>query len=153
MKENRGKMTQILALLTLTAFALCLLLVLLMGASAYEALVDQAEVAYHRRTALQYVTTRVRQAESVKIGVLEDCEALILEETIEGEVYTTHIYCHEGWLRELYAVPGAKLPPQAGEALLELKQFSLEQEGKLLRVMLEDTQLLLQLPSGKQVGP
>lgn len=153
MKENRGKMTQILALLTLTAFALCLLLVLLMGASAYEALVDQAEAAYHRRTALQYVTTRVRQAESVKIGVLEDCEALILAETLEDEVYTTHIYCHEGWLRELYAVPGAKLPPQAGEALLELKHFSLEQEGNLLRVMLEDTQLLLQLPSGKQVGP
>ena len=83
MKENRSPITQVLALLCLTVFALCVLLVLLTAASAYRNQVDRGEQIYTRRTALQYLTTRVRQAERVTVGVLEGCEALILEELSE----------------------------------------------------------------------
>ena len=153
MKENHSRITDVLALLTMTVFALCLLLVLLTGASAYGKLVEVGQASYNRRTALQYLTTRVRQAETVKIGTLDGCPALILEENIEGEIYTTHVYCHEGWLRELYAVPGAVLPPQAGQQILEAEAFSMKMEDGLLRIRLEGEELLLHLPGGRLVAP
>jgi hypothetical protein len=146
MKENPSRMTQVLALLTLTVFALCLLLVLLSGASCYRNLVDRGEESYGRRTAVQYLTTRVRQAQRVEIGDFEGCESLILEETVEDEYYTTKVYCYEGWLRELYTVPGAKLPPNAGTAVLEAENMELSREGSLLRIGLNGEELLLQLP-------
>lgn len=146
MKENSSQMTQVLALLTLTVFALCLLLVLLSGASCYRNLVDRGEESYGRRTAVQYLTTRVRQAQRVEIGDFEGCESLILEETVEDECYTTRVYCYEGWLRELYTVPGAKLPPNAGTAVLEAENLELSREGSLLRIGLNGEELLLHLP-------
>ena len=153
MKETSSRITDVLALLCLTVFALCLLLVLLTAGSLYRDLVDRGEASYVRRTALQYLTTRVRQAETVKIGQLEDCEALILEETIEGEVYTTWVYCYDGWLRELYGVPGAKLPPKAGKAIVEAEAFALKQEENLLTVTFAGEDLLLHLTAGRTVGP
>ena len=146
MKDNPSRMTQVLALLTLTAFALCVLLVLLTGASCYRALVEQGETSYARRTALQYLTTRVRQAETVEIGEFAGCEALILEENVDGECYTTRVYCYDGWLRELYTVPGARLQPKAGAEILEAETLELVREGSLLRLKLGAEELLLHLP-------
>ena len=146
MKHNPSRMTQVLALLTLTVFALCVLLVLLTGASCYRGLVDRGEESYARRTAVQYLTTRVRQAQRVEAGEFEGCEALLLEEIVDGECYTTKVYCHEGWLRELYAVPGAKLPLHAGTAILEAETLELNREGSLLTVKLDGETLLLHIP-------
>lgn len=153
MKENRFQIQQVLTLLTLAVFALGLLLVLLTGASAYGRLVDRGETAYGRRTALQYLTTRIRQADTVELGQLEGCEALVLGEFIDGERYTTHIYCYEGWLRELYTVPGAVVPPQAGEAIVEAESLSLEREEDLLRIRFGTEELLLYFPAGSEVEP
>ena len=151
MKQKSFRITQVMALLCLTVFALCLLLVLLSGASCYRALVERSEASYARRTALQYLTTRVRQAERVHIGELEGCEALILEEELDGECYTTRVYCYEGWLRELYTVPGAELPARAGTPILETGELSLRQEGSLLTVTLGAEQIFLHLP--REVSP
>lgn len=152
MKHKTSGMGQVLALLCLTVFALCVLLVLLSGASCYRNLVDRGEAAYDRRTALQYLTTRVRQAESVTIGELDGCETLILEETVEGETYTTRIYCCDGWLRELYTVPGAVLPLNAGTAILEADMLQLRREGSLLAMTLGTEELLLYLPEATEVS-
>ena len=153
MKHETSRMSQVLALLCLTVFALCLLLVLLSGASCYRDLVDRGEMAYARRTAQQYLTTRVRQAERVEIGQLDGCAALILEETVEGETYTTRVYCYDGWLRELYTVPGAVLPAKAGRTILEADALELHRDGSLLTVTLDTEELLLHLPEGTEVGP
>lgn len=153
MNENPFRITRVLSLLTLTVFALCVLLVLLTAADLYRTLVDRGEASYARRTALQYLTTRVRQAETLETGMLDDCEALILTETVDGECYTTHIYCYEGQLRELYSIPGAKLPPQAGESVLDGDTFSPKLEENLLTITFGEAELLLQLPAGGTVRP
>ena len=145
MKERSSQITQVLALLCLLIFALCVLLVVLMGAKCYQDLVDRGEVSYADRTALQYLTTRVNQAESVEIGEFEGIETLILKETIEGESYTTRVYCLDGWLRELYTVPGAKVPPNAGTPILEGEKLELSLQGSLLKLTLDGRELLLYL--------
>ena len=146
MKPRSFQISRVLALLCLTVFALCILLVLLSGASGYRHLVERSEASYTRRTALQYLSTRVRQAESVNLGEFDGCDALILEETVEGERYTTRVYWYEGWLRELYTVPGAKLPARAGTAILETDELSVRQGGNLLTLTLGEDQLLLYIP-------
>lgn len=153
MNQKFYRITRLLTLLTLTVFALCLLLVLLTGASVYRNLVERKETAHARRTALQYLTTRVHQAETINTGTLEDCEALILGHTIDGELYTTHIYCYDGWLRELYTVPGARVSPDAGEALLNAQSLSLTLEGDLLTLCLDNQELYLYLPAGREATP
>ena len=153
MKENRARITQVLAIACLAVFALCILLVLLTAGSVYRNLVDRGEETYTRRTALQYLTTRVHQAQTVDTGTWEDCEVLILGEIIDGERYTTRVYCYEGWLRELYAAAGAVLPPTAGEPIVEVETFALKQEEDLLTVTFDEDILLLYLPAGRTVGP
>ena len=153
MNKQRFQITDVLALLTLAVFALCLLLVLLTGASRYRDLVERGEAAYTKRTALSYLTTRVQQSETVRAGDFENCPALILEDTVDGEVYTTRIYCYEGWLRELYTVPGAKVSPADGEKLLEAEGLQLSADKQLLTVTLGADSLLLYLPAGAEVVP
>lgn len=152
MKEKHYRITDVAALLVLSVFALCLLLVLLTGAEIYRGLVHSGEETYLRRTTLQYLTTRIRQAESVQIGNFAGCEALILEEAPDETGCTTRIYCCDGWLRELYCVPGAQVTPQDGEALLEAAELSLKQEGDLLTLTLDADSLYLWLPAGTEVG-
>ena len=148
MKERSSQFTQVMALLCLLVFALCVLLVVLMGARCYQDLVERGEASYGSRTALQYLTTRINQAEKVQIGNFEGMETLILEENIEGESYTTRVYCHDGWLRELYTVPGAKVYPDAGTPILEGESLDLDLQGNLLQVTLDGRELLLYLEVG-----
>ena len=84
MREKHTKITEVLALLTLVVFAVCVLLVLLVGASVYRNLVDMGETAYTHRTVVGYLTTRVRQAEKVEIVVFQDYQTLLLQETVDG---------------------------------------------------------------------
>lgn len=153
MRKRPFRISQILTLLTLTLFSLSLLLVLLTGASFYKDLVAQGEASYARRTKLLYLTTRVRQAQRVTVGTFHDRNALILEDTIDGEGYTTHIYCYDGWLMELYAVAEAKLPVQAGTPILEGDSLSVKQEQGLLTLTLDDETLFLYRPDYEEAGP
>lgn len=153
MKERYAKITEVLALLTLAVFALCVLLVLLTGAGTYRNLVDRSGESHARRTALGYLTTRVRQAETVELAVFQGCEALVLGETVDGERYVTRIYCWDGWLRELYSLPGENLAPEDGEPLLEAHSLSCMLEGELLTLTLGQDKLMLWLSGETEVVP
>lgn len=150
MKEKRFAIFNLAALLVLTIFALGILLVLLTGATVYRGLVEDGEGAYLRRTAAQYLTTRIRQAEGVAVGSFDGCQALLLEE--EGDT-VTRIYCWDGWLRELYTVPEAQVSAKDGERLLEAESLALKQEDHLLTLTVGSDTLYLWLPERRSVGP
>ena len=152
MRENHSKLTQLLALLALTVFCICVLLVLLTSASVYQKLVEKGETAYLCRTAAGYLRTRVRQAQTVRLESFDGIEALVLEETLEGETYVTRVYCQGGFLRELYTVPGAASAAEDGEPILKLEYVSFSMDGNLLTVMLEEEKLLLYLPKKMEVS-
>ncbi len=158
MKQTESRWTALLCLLVFTLFALCLLLVLLTGAEGYRLLTDRGEEHYARRTAARYLTTRVRQAEAVHLEDFSGYPALVLEETAEGERYITRVYCHGGWLRELYSLPEGAFSPEDGEKLLEADSLTLKQEGSLLGAELslrsgEPIVLWLELPGEKEAIP
>ena len=152
MKEKRTKMTDLLALLVFAMFAVCVIAVLLTGAKVYRNVVDRGEAQFEARTAVQYVTTHVRQAETVEITDFEGCEALTMPQTIDGEVYLTRIYCYGGFLRELFCAEDAVFAPADGEEILPAESLQLSIEGYLLAVQLDGQEILLYL-GGKEAAP
>ncbi|MEI3306105.1 MAG: DUF4860 domain-containing protein [Dysosmobacter sp.] len=78
--------------------------------------------AADRRTAAQYLATRVRQADradGVAVAAFQGCDALELTETIDGTPYITRVYCYDGYMRELFSAAEAQMSPADGEKVLE----------------------------------
>ncbi len=153
MKERSGKLTGLMALLVFTVFALCVLRVLLTGAGVYERLVSRGEDQYSSRTTVQYLATRVRQAESVAVSDFGGIPALVLEEQAGTAAYVTRVYLYDGYLRELYSAASADLSPGDGEKVLPANSLSLSLENGLLTIEAGGHTLFLQVRSGKEVSP
>ena len=145
MKKNPFKITDLLALTVFAAFAVCALVVLLSGAQVYQRLVQRGEDSFRLRTASQYVTTRVRQAGNVTVADFDGCEALCIQEEIDGKVYVTRIYCYDGFLRELFCAQSAELSPEDGEKIMEAERMSFSQNEDLLTVSVDNQNVILQL--------
>ncbi|WP_251316364.1 DUF4860 domain-containing protein [Flintibacter muris] len=145
------------ALLLFGVFAACVLAVLLTGADAYRRLTARDQAAFDRRTGVQYITTKVRQADAGYGGIvvenIEGVQTLILDAQAE---YITYIYQYDGWLWELYTWCGEPMVPGDGRQLVESEGFALSLEEQLLTVEItapggvKDT-LLLNLRSGEGI--
>lgn len=157
MTEHRTHhaISSLAALLMLLVFALALLVVLLGGANAYERLTVRDSQRYERRTAVQYLTTKVHQAENgnaVAVSSFGDGDSLVIAETIDNLPFRTEIYCHEGWLMELFTAAGAGLTPADGSKVLPATHFTARQEGTLLHLTVDDQTFTLHL-RGQEVTP
>ena len=136
MEQKESKVTGLLALVVFALFALSLLLVLLVGARGYAALVRRGQESWNSRTAAQYLATRVRQSDTGSAISVEEFggqSALVLRQEIHGECFLTRIYCHEGYLRELFTPEAGDFSPEDGEKLLELESLRFTAEGSTLR--------------------
>ena len=130
------------ALLVLAVFALCLLRLLLTAGTVYADLTEEGQLHHNQRTAVNYLSTRLRQGNGVYREDFGGMEALVFPEEIDGEGYITRIYCYDGWLRELYTAKDGTFSPGDGEKLLEMERFS---------VIMEDGPIILEflLPGGE----
>lgn len=136
-RQPKHHMDGLLVLLLFGVFALCVLSVLLTGARVYRTLNDRDQTSYDRRTAVQFLATKVRQSPgAVSVAPFGEGEALVLEEEIEGETYLTRLYCHDGSLRELFTNAADSFEPQDGEVILPARAMALELEEGLLSVTL-----------------
>ena len=136
---KKSNLTGVLVLLVFAVFMVSVLLVLLSGADIVEKLTRRDQRTYHHRTAVQYITTRIRQADeqdAVFAETTEDTDTLVLRETIDNYVYETRIYCCNGYLREMFCEAGAGLPPEFGEEILPMEDFSVICEDNLVRAEL-----------------
>ena len=152
MKTKHTNITDLLALVVFAVFAVCVLMVLLSGAKVYRRLADRGEAAFESRTAVQYVTTRVRQAQTVTVTDFGGCTVLEIPETVDGERYLTRVYCCDGYLRELFCAKDATLAPQDGEKILPATELQAQIEGSLLLVWIDGQQLFFDL-TGKGDAP
>ena len=161
-REKDHSLNGLLALLLFGIFAACVLSVLLMGADAYQRLTERDRESYESRTVAQYIATRVRQADrsgGISAGAFGGSDALELWETIDGEAYVTRVYCHDGWLRELFTDASGDFAPEDGEPVLEAESLSVSLSGAgLLTVEItsadgETQQVTLYLRSWKEAAP
>ena len=126
-------------------FAACILFVLLTGADSYQTLTKRDQSSYDRRTAAQYITTKIRQNDiggMVFVGdfdtALPDVQGntLSLTEAAAGGEYCTRLYCHDGYIRELFAIPAGGFSPEDGEKILPAQSLSFSMENGFVTVEL-----------------
>ncbi len=162
--QKTQKLSSLLVLLLLGVFAVCILSVLLTGARSYERLAKRSAAAFERRTAAQYLASKVRQADGagrVFAGTFDapDADAsegdtLFLEESIGGAAYYTRIYCHDGYIRELLCAADAEMTPEDGEKILQADGLRFTAaDGRITAEITETngetTQVVLTLRSGE----
>ena len=130
------------ALLLFGIFAACVLSVLLSGAGAYRRLTQRDLTAYDRRTGLQYIAARVRQADRQGAVTVEDF---------------TWVYYYDGYIAELYSSGDDGLALADGDPVIAVQSLDFSLEDGLLTVNMEDAQgqadvLLLSLRGGEEAG-
>lgn len=139
MKEQakRNSIYSVAPLLLFMIFTTCIVTVLLIGAHAYQSFTKRDQSAFERRTIVQYLTTRIRLndvTEGVLVGTFAGKDTLFLCETLNDKTYYTRIYCHDGYLRELFSEANMVFNPEAGEKILELKDLQFCLTEKLLTI-------------------
>ena len=123
-------------------FAVCILSVLLTGAQDYQRLSLRDQSSFDRRTAAQYISTKVRQAESPSQVWTESFQgqpALVVANDYDGELYLTRIYCYDGYIRELFASELYDMLPSDGEAMLPAQGMQISSEDGVLHITITDT--------------
>lgn len=138
---KRQSITGMAALLIFGIFAVGIMSVLLSGASAYRRLTERDRLSYDSRTCVQYVATKVRQAaapESVRLEDFGGVEALVIAQEYGGEDYVTRVYCHDGWMKELFTSAAGEFAPEDGELILPTQELDMEYEKGLLKIRLVD---------------
>ena len=125
----------VLALLLLAVFAASILSVLLTGADSFRALADRDQASFNRRTAAQYITTRMRQADregGVSLMDFEGVTALTCLEEYDGEPYLTRVYFHDGYIYELFCAADALLFPADGEKIMAVADLTFHEGNGLI---------------------
>lgn len=138
MKQEKRFIVDILFVLALFGvFAVSALVLVTIGADVYRHTVQDMSNNYDARTAIAYVTEKVRQhnfllsddTPAVTLSTLSGEPALILTSEVDGQAYDTCLYYHEGYLKELYMRKGAYLGENvldAGQNILELSGLTFE---------------------------
>lgn len=134
---KRSNLAGILVLLVFAVFMVSVLMVLLTGADVVKKLTQRDQQTYNHRTTVQYITTRIHQADQAgMIGVRssEGKDVLVLAEDIDGRRYETLVYCFDGYLREMFCAAGLDLDPEYGEKILPLESFGVTKDGDCLQI-------------------
>ena len=146
-----------MVLLLFGVFAVCILVVLLSGTSVYDRLTRRDEAVFDSRSAVQYLATRVHQAENadaVSLRIGEDGGAVLcIRQAYGDEMYETLLYCREGWLFELFEESGADVDTFAGEKILPVESLAGSYDNGLLTLSIKDVngeqQVVLLLRGGE----
>lgn len=160
-KHNKSNLTALAPLLIFLIFTICILAVLLTGADIYKKISLRDQNSFQRRTTVQYLTTRIRQSDAEGMVFAGDFnseafgdtgDTLFLKEEINGRIFFTRVYCHEGYLYELFSEAGLETSKQYGEKILKVNALNFTIRGNLLYVEIihadsETETLILQLHS------
>ncbi len=109
-------------------FALSAIFLITIGANIYGKTMNNMERNFDTRTALAYITEKVRQSDlesRISVGELDGCPALIISSGTEETQYKTYLYEYQGSLKELMMKQDILLSPSAGQDILNVSDFEL----------------------------
>lgn len=145
-KIKKADASSLAPLFLFALFAISSVFVLLCGAKIYKTLIERDNLSHSRRTVSQYVATRLRQSDAhdlYYIGSFSSAEpadegdTLFYREVIEGEEYLTRIYCHEGYLCELFSTADGEFGKADGERVIPVAAISFEMKDGLIVALIE----------------
>lgn len=123
LKQRQHSADSLFSMALLLIFTVFTLMLGGMGAAVYKNSVAHLNENYTSRTAIAYISEKIRQynsSDSIFLSSVGGSDALVLKDTTEDEVFLTYIYYYDGALRELF-VRQETLPDAAtGNAVVEL---------------------------------
>ena len=134
--KKKNHLGSVLVLLVFAVFVVSVMLVLLTGADVVQRLKERDDRSYEHRTVIQYLTTRVRQADEKGMVSVRDFggqDARVLGQLIEDERYETLVYVYDGYLRELFVEAGLEIDAEFGEMILPVQSATFEDYGACVR--------------------
>lgn len=138
---KRGQAVSLLfTMLLFLVFVLCALFTVLIGGKVYENINRRAEENFDGSTALHYVANKVRQSDRmgmVDVMEIDGTPVLEIRQEANGETYVTWIYCHEGWIRELFTFEGSGLGLADGLPITECSGLDIETDGRVITISTE----------------
>lgn len=150
LKMRNRPVVDILFLLALfSVFLISALFVVLFGAKIYRNTVAGMDDNFKSRTALSYVTEKMRQHDhegGASVIDYKGSPVLRLQEEIEGNIYYTYLYEDDGYLMELTAKSDYDFNKAGGQQIVETDGFLIEEvNDSLYRITLKDA-------SGKELS-
>ena len=142
-KNESHHMVDVLFVLTLfCVFALCSVLLIVVGAKVYQNTINSMDSHFTSSTALSYISEKIRQNDQLSGITIENFgggDAIVLSTEYNGEEYCTYIYSYAGQLKELFSKKNIHLSPEAGQNILAISNFTItEQEPGLYEITLTD---------------
>ncbi|MCL2499507.1 MAG: DUF4860 domain-containing protein [Defluviitaleaceae bacterium] len=126
------KADSIFSILLFTAFAIAVLITLMLGASFYQRMNDMSQSGYEERTSLSYIWSKVKnndRIDMISVGDFEGIPALLLFQVYGSTTYVTRIYAYDGWIYELFSEYELEMLPENGMPILETSSLSFTQEN------------------------
>lgn len=134
-KQQEHGMDLLFVLLLFALFTFTGLCVLLIGSKIYRSTASHMEENYTTRTALAYVSEKIRQSDTSDgiflahpDGFDETENVLVLSRTIQDTTYYTYIYYYKDALRELFVKKGTPVTPEQGTSIVAISGFSVEEK-------------------------
>lgn len=142
-RERGHAIAGMFVFLLLGVFALSSMLLVLFGAQAYRATTHNTQLHTDSRTLSAYVLNAIRGDDArnrLSLRREGDVDTISVSYQSGGEHFERHIYCWDGWLRELLTLEGDEFDPTLGEELCEAEGMRASLDGSLLTVELTDAQ-------------
>lgn len=145
-KQQRHIIDVLFVLALFGIFALSAIFLITIGADIYGKTMNNMERNFDTRTALAYITEKVRQSDlenQIGIGELDGCPALIISSGTEENQYKTYLYEYQGTLKELMMKQDVQLGSSAGQDILDVSAFELSPVNDRLincRITIDDEQ-------------
>ena len=162
MKQNKYHTGHIIDLFFTLAlfvlFAASAFIVVIIGADVYKETTANMEENYSTRTAISYVTEKVRQHDMSGHTTLTsdgDDTMPVFSDITGNEKYLTYIYPYDGYLCELVIEEGTPFSKSQGERILKVDGFSIADAGNgFIKITSKDSggspvSCLLHLRSGQ----
>lgn len=121
-------MNSLFSVLLLLMFAASAFLLVLLGSRIYQNGTDKLNENYTIRTAVAYVSEKIRQHEDtgcISMQELDGLPALCLKDIINDDIFFTYIYFYDHALKELFVRQNTYPSPDMGSTIVELSDFSI----------------------------
>ncbi len=114
----------------LFVFAVSSFIVLMLAADLYASTTDRFLSNDESRTALSYLTEKIRQNDTgggLGVTDLDGRQCLSLSADYNGTVYVNYIYEYDGMLKELFIKEGIDVPLKNGNDIIEISSFMVDE--------------------------
>ena len=142
--HNRHVIHILFPISLLFVFAVSSFIVLILAADLYASTTDQLLSNDESRTALSYLTEKIRQSDtdgSLGIADIDGRRCLSLSANYNGTVYVNYIYEYDGMLKELFVKEGINVPLKSGSDIIEISSFAVDElEANMYRFTVIDSE-------------